>query len=185
MVTEPIQAANLEKIRHRIGYVIQEGGLFPHLTVEQNVTLMAHHLNRPHDQTRETLTRLCRLTHLQTELLKRYPQELSGGQRQRVSLIRALMLDPEVLLLDEPLGALDPMVRASLQEELKSIFQDLGKTVIMVTHDMAEAGYFADSIVLLQKGRIVQQGTLDQLQNEPPEPFVRDFLNAQKGKVAL
>ena len=102
-----------------------------------------------------------------------------------MSLMRALMLQPSVLLLDEPLGALDPMVRARLQEELKEIFQRLQQTTVMVTHDMAEAGFFANLIVLLNEGRVVQSGTLDDLRNRPASTFVSDFLHAQRGLAAI
>jgi osmoprotectant transport system ATP-binding protein len=112
--------------------------------------------------------------------MQRFPGELSGGQRQRVSLMRALMLDPDLLLLDEPLGALDPMIRYSLQRELKGIFDQLGKTVIMVTHDIAEAAHFGDTLALMKEGRIVQQGSLTDLINSPVEDFVGEFITAQR-----
>jgi osmoprotectant transport system ATP-binding protein len=111
--------------------------------------------------------------------------ELSGGQRQRVSLMRALMLSPELLLLDEPLGALDPLVRASLQKDLKEIFTRLGQTVLFVTHDLAEAIYFADHIVLMNEGRIVQKGTITDLRERPADPFVSEFINAQRGIASV
>ena len=176
-----LSAANILELRRRIGYVIQEGGLFAHLTAGQNVLLMANHLKRPSAQMQSRLHELCELTHFPPDGLRRYPVELSGGQRQRVSLMRALMLEPSVLLLDEPFGALDPMVRARLQDELKEIFQRLRQTTVMVTHDMAEAGYLADCIVLLNEGRIVQTGSLDDLRMRPASTFVREFLNAQRG----
>jgi osmoprotectant transport system ATP-binding protein len=110
--------------------------------------------------------------------------ELSGGQRQRVSLMRALMLDPDILLMDEPLGALDPMIRAELQEELKSIFRGLAKTVALVTHDLGEAAFFGDAIVLLHEGRIVQQGQFRDLVERPAEPFVAQFVQAQLCRLA-
>jgi osmoprotectant transport system ATP-binding protein len=172
-------------LRRRIGYVIQEGGLFAHLNAEQNVLLMANHLKQPPGQMQSRLRELCALTHFPENALTRYPVELSGGQRQRVSLMRALMLQPCVLLLDEPLGALDPMVRARLQEELKEIFQRLQQTIVLVTHDMAEAGYFANHIVLLNEGQVVQSGTLDDLRSRPASTFVRDFLHAQRGLAAI
>jgi osmoprotectant transport system ATP-binding protein len=106
---------------------------------------------------------------------------MSGGQRQRVGIMRALMLDPEVLLFDEPLGALDPMVRAQLQDDLKQIFGSLAKTVLLVTHDMAEAARFGDSIALMKDGVIVQRGPIRALLDEPADPFVREFLRAQRG----
>ena len=176
----PVRSNTLAELRRRIGYVIQDGGLFPHLTARRNVLLMAQHLGNPADEMNATLEQLCALTRFPTEALERYPAELSGGQRQRVSLMRALALSPELLLLDEPLGALDPLVRASLQTELKEIFQRLGQTAILVTHDLAEAAYLGDHIVLLNEGRVVQQGTVAQLRDRPADPFVTAFLNAQR-----
>ena len=182
----PVSQNNILTLRRRMGYVIQDGGLFPHLTAVQNVTLMARHLHTlQEDEIQAKLNELCELTRFPQEGLARYAVELSGGQRQRVSLMRALALDPDVLLLDEPLGALDPMVRASLQTELKEIFSRLGKTVILVTHDMAEAGYIADSIVLMREGQIIQQGTLDDLRERPADGFVSEFITAQRSLVQL
>ena len=180
-----VTPTNILSLRRRIGYVIQEGGLFAHLTARQNVLLMANHLKEPVERMETRLLELCELTHLPESALQRYPVELSGGQRQRVSLMRALMLKPSVLLLDEPFGALDPMVRARLQDELKEIFRRLQQTIVMVTHDMAEAGFFADRIVLLNEGRIVQFGTLDDLRTRPATEFVREFLRAQRGVEAV
>jgi osmoprotectant transport system ATP-binding protein len=178
---ETVIQANILRLRRRIGYVIQEGGLFAHLTVRQNILLMAKHLKEPVEQMEPRLLELCKLTHFPEDALRRYPVELSGGQRQRVSLMRALMLKPSVLLLDEPFGALDPMVRARLQDELKEIFKRLQQTIMMVTHDMAEAGFLANRIVLLNEGRVVQSGTLDDLRTRPASEFVGDFLHAQRG----
>src|SRR5215212_503586 len=157
----------IPQIRRRTGYVIQEGGLFPHLTARGNVLLMARHLGRPATDTAPRIRELCELTRFPEKLLDRFPAELSGGQRQRVSLMRALMLSPELLLLDEPLGALDPLVRAALQHDLKEIFSRLGQTVLLVTHDLAEAAYLGDQIVLMNQGRIVQQGTIEDLRQKP------------------
>ncbi len=168
---------------HNIGYVIQEGGLFPHLTARKNVTLVAHYLKWPQNRLESRIQDLGQLVQLENGLLDKYPVQLSGGQRQRISLMRALMLDPEVLLLDEPLGALDPMVRADLQADLRLIFQTLDKTVILVTHDMGEAAYFADQIVLMQNGHIVQQGQLNELLDQPVDPFVTQFINAQRNPL--
>jgi osmoprotectant transport system ATP-binding protein len=117
---------------------------------------------------------------LHEDLLSRFPAELSGGQRQRVALMRALMLDPPTLLLDEPLGALDPLVRHGLQDELREIFARLGKTVIMVTHDMAEAAFFSDRLILMRRGRIIQAGRLEDFQRAPADAFVREFLAAHR-----
>ena len=154
---------NVRLLRRRMGYVVQDGGLFPHLTARSNVTLMARHLDWPRERIKSRCDELTRLVRLPGEMLDRYPAQLSGGQRQRVGLMRALMLDPEVLLLDEPLGALDPITRADLQRDLRSIFRELKKTVVLVTHDLAEAAFFADEVVLLSAGRIVQQGKLRRL----------------------
>src|SRR6266576_4881668 len=176
-----ITPASIEMLRRRIGYVIQEGGLFPHLTARANILLMARHLGKSDEEVRKRLLELCELTRFSEKLLPRYPLELSGGQRQRVSLMRALMLSPELLLLDEPLGALDPLVRASLQKDLKEIFTRLGQTVLFVTHDLAEAIYFADEIVLMNEGRIFQKGTIADLRERPADPFVSEFINAQRG----
>src|SRR5438046_7274271 len=138
---------NIGALRRRVGYVIQEGGLFPHLTARANVLLMARHVEKSHEEMQKRLLELCDLTRFSGSLLLRYPIELSGGQRQRVSLMRALMLSPELLLLDEPLGALDPLVRASLRKDLKEIFACLGQTVLFVTHDLAEAIYVGDEML--------------------------------------
>ena len=127
------------------------------------------------------LSELCTLTRFPETALDRYPLELSGGQRQRISLMRALALSPELLLLDEPLGALDPLVRASLQKDLKEIFARLKQTAILVTHDLAEAAYLGDEIVLMNEGRIVQVGTLEDLRAKPVSAFVTEFINAQRG----
>jgi osmoprotectant transport system ATP-binding protein len=181
---EPITPDNINAIRRRIGYVIQEGGLFPHLTARANVFLMARHVGKSPEEMHTRLLELCELTRFSNNLLPRYPVELSGGQRQRVSLMRALMLSPELLLLDEPLGALDPLVRASLQNDLKDIFARLQQTVLFVTHDLAEAIYFGDQIVLMNEGRIVQKGPVTDLRDKPADLFVSEFINAQR-RVAL
>jgi len=176
---------NINALRRRIGYVIQEGGLFPHLTARSNVLLMARQIGKSEEETYKRLLELSELTRFSENLLPRYPVELSGGQRQRVSLMRALMLSPELLLLDEPLGALDPLVRASLQKDLKEIFARLSQTVLFVTHDLAEASYFADEIVLMNEGRIIQKGTITDLREKPADPFVSEFINAQRGIASV
>jgi len=175
-----ITAENAPEVRRRVGYVIQEGGLFPHLTARANVLLMSRHLGRPQSETNPRLEELCVLSQFPVAALERYPTELSGGQRQRVSLMRALMLSPELLLFDEPLGALDPLVRSALQKDLKEIFTRLEQSVVLVTHDMAEAAYLADEIVLMDQGRIVQRGTAADLRDRPANEFVSDFINAQR-----
>ncbi|MDB5352110.1 MAG: transporter ATP-binding protein [Planctomycetota bacterium] len=171
---------NATQLRRKMGYVIQDGGLFPHLTAHDNVTIMARQLGWDAGRIASRLVELGDLTRFPVDGLGRYPTQLSGGQRQRVSLMRALMLEPDVVLLDEPLGALDPMIRSDLQAELRDIFRSLKKTVVMVTHDLGEAGFLGDSIVLLREGRIVQQGTISDLIHHPAEPFVTQFINAQR-----
>src|ERR1700757_969439 len=178
---EPISPENIDALRGRVGYVIQEGGLFPHLTARANVLLMARHVGKSQDEMQKRILELCELTRFSGNLLSRYPVELSGGQRQRVSLMRALMLSPELLLLDEPLGALDPLVRAALQKDLKEIFARLQQTALLVTHDLAEAAYLGDAIVLMNDGRIAQQGSLADLRERPAGSFVTEFINAQRG----
>ena len=175
-----LTAENILQTRQRMGYVIQEGGLFPHLCVRDNVTVMARYLQREAAWINARLAELADLVQLPRELMQRFPAELSGGQRQRVCLMRALMLDPELLLLDEPLGALDPMIRYKLQQELKAIFDKLGKTVVMVTHDIAEAAFFGHTLALMREGRIVQTGSFRTLVRSPAESFVEEFINAQR-----
>lgn len=176
----PIDPVDNVELRRRVGYVIQDGGLFPHLTARENVLLLSRHLKRSDTEMRGRLEELCALTRFPLDGLSRFPVELSGGQRQRVSLMRALMLSPELLLLDEPLGALDPLVRAALQKDLKAIFARLAQTAVLVTHDLAEAGYLGNEIVLMNKGRIVQKGTIDDLRDDPANEFVTEFINAQR-----
>jgi osmoprotectant transport system ATP-binding protein len=163
--------------------VIQDGGLFPHLTARGNTALVARYLGWDGERIDSRLNELVELTHFPSDGLGRYPAQLSGGQRQRVSLMRALMLDPDVLLMDEPLGALDPMIRSNLQEELRTIYRTLGKTVVMVTHDLAEAGYFGDTIVLMREGRVVQVGSFRDLLDSPADAFVTEFVNAQRSPL--
>ena len=180
---EELRPDNVERLRHRMGYVIQEGGLFPHLTAGRNVALLARFLKRGEDWIAARMATLADLVRIPVELLARHPRDLSGGQRQRIGIMRALMLDPPLLLLDEPLGALDPITRYELQDELKRIFGRLGKTVVLVTHDMNEAAFFGDAIVMMRAGRVVQQGTLDDLLARPADDYVHDFIRAQRSAL--
>jgi osmoprotectant transport system ATP-binding protein len=177
----PMRALDLTALRRRIGYVIQEGGLFPHLTAAENVTLMAGPVGWDHARAARRLDELCALARFPTEALGRYPTELSGGQRQRVGLMRALLLDPDVLLLDEPLGALDPLGRGELRDDLRRIFRALGKTVAVVTHDVAEAAFLGDVVVVMRAGRVVQRGPFAALAAAPADPFVASFLGSAAG----
>ncbi len=177
---EVLLPSTKERLRRRLGYVIQEGGLFPHLTARDNAGLLARWLGWEEARLEERLRELCELTHLEAKLLDRFPAELSGGQRQRVALLRALVLDPQALLLDEPLSALDPLVRADLAIELREIIRGLGKTVLLVTHDLSEAAWFADEVLLLREGRVVQRGPFNDLVERPSDDFVTRFVNAQR-----
>lgn len=181
---ELLSGHSAARLRHRMGYVIQEGGLFPHLSARDNVALLARHLKRPEPRIAERIEVLRTLTRLPEDILARFPGELSGGQRQRVSLMRALMLDPPVLLLDEPMGALDPMIRADLQTDLRAIFDELGKTVVLVTHDLGEAAYLGHELILLSEGQVVQRGSFADLEHSPATPFVTRFLQAHRAPPA-
>jgi osmoprotectant transport system ATP-binding protein len=175
----PVEAATRDGLLARMGYVVQDGGLYPHLTAVDNVALAAEAQRWPRARIAARVAELADLAGLDAAMLRRYPRELSGGQRQRVGLIRALMLDPPILLLDEPLGALDPIVRAELQDQLGRLFARLAKTVVLVTHDIREAARLGHTITLLTAGRVVQQGTFADLAERPAHPFVRQFLTAQ------
>jgi osmoprotectant transport system ATP-binding protein len=169
-----------QSITSELGYVVQEGGLFPHLTAFENVALVAklRGWDAPRIETR--MQELANLMALPTSLLGRYPKQISGGQRQRVGLMRALFLDPDYLILDEPMGALDPVVRAELQRELRKIFGQLNKTVVMVTHDIYEAVYFGHTITLLQEGKVAQHADYRDVLANPANDFVREFVNSQR-----
>ena len=180
-----LQPSNELELRRRVGYVIQSGGLFPHLSSVDNITLAARYLRRDAKWIDGRVDELADLVQLRREVLHRFPTNLSGGQSQRVGLMRALMLDPAVLLLDEPLGALDPMVRHGLQEELRALFERLRKTVVLVTHDMGEAAFFANRLVLMRTGRIVQEGPYRDLATAPAEEFVSEFVRAQRGVYGM
>ncbi len=178
---QALREVEMESARHRVGYVIQQGGLFPNLDVRANVTLVARHLGWSAARIAARFDELLSLVKLPGDIVRRSIDEVSGGQRQRVSLMRALMLDPPLLLLDEPLGALDPMVRSEMQDDLRALFGALGKTVVLVTHDVAECAQLADEVVLLRDGRIEQRGLLAELMAAPEGSFARAFVTAQRG----
>jgi osmoprotectant transport system ATP-binding protein len=176
----PLVRAERLLLRRRVGYVIQDGGLFPHLTARDNLALLPRYLGWHASAIDARATELAALMQLSAGLLGHYPGELSGGQRQRVAVMRALMTDPPALLLDEPLGALDPLVRFELQDQLRQLFTTLGKTVIIVTHDLPEAAFLAPRLLLMRNGRIVQDGNLEDLLEHPADEFVRRFVVAQR-----
>jgi len=167
-------------VRRRIGYVVQGGGLFPHLTARGNVELLPRYLEWDRQRLAARVEALRQLVRLAHEALERFPRQLSGGQAQRVGLMRALALDPEVLLFDEPLGALDPITRGDLQHDLRQAFAELRKTVVLVTHDLAEAAHFADKVAVLRDGRLAQEGTFEELVRAPKDPFVARFVRASR-----
>lgn len=177
---QPVNADSVLSLRRKMGLVLQDGGLFPHLTSRGNISLMAKHLGWNPPKINQRIDELADLTRLPKSALDRYPAAISGGQRQRVAMMRALMLDPPAVLLDEPMGALDPLVRYDLQEDLRTIFRSLKKTVVFVTHDLGEAAFFGDDLILLREGRIVQRGTMSDFVNAPQDEFVTRFLQAQR-----
>ena len=167
-------------LRKKLGYVIQDGGLFPHLTARANVALAGEAFGWDRAAIDARIGELAELVGLDTAQLARFPAELSGGQRQRVGVMRALLRDPQILLFDEPLSALDPVTRLHLAGELRDLFARLGKTVVMVTHSLREAKFFGGKVVLLRDGRIVQSGELADLIERPADPFVTDFIAAEE-----
>lgn len=175
-----MEPATRRRLQLRMGYVIQEGGLFPHLTAGDNIALVARDTGWERGKIAARVEELLELTQIPRVLLSRYPTQLSGGQRQRIALMRALMLDPDVLLLDEPLTALDPMIRSDLQRELRHVFERLRKTVLFVTHDIAEAAYIAGELAIMRAGKVLQRGGLKDLIRNPKDPFVTEFIRAQR-----
>jgi osmoprotectant transport system ATP-binding protein len=175
-----VNASTRALLTRSIGYVVQEGGLYPHLTAYRNVALPAEVQKWPKQRIHARVQELAEMIGFDEAMLQRYPGQLSGGQRQRVGLVRSLVLDPPLLLFDEPLGALDPVVRADLQGQLKTIFTTLRKTVVLVTHDIREAAIFGDTVTLMTAGRVVQRGTFADLALRPTDPFVTTFLQAQQ-----
>ena len=174
-----VSTRNQKKLSSQIAYVIQEGGLFPHFTGRENVALAAQLAGWDKAKISSRMNELCQLVQLDQSFLEQYPKQLSGGQRQRIALMRALMLDPPLVLLDEPLGALDPLVRSELQRELKRIFNQVRKTVIMVTHDIGEGAFFGHTISLFHEGELLQHGGFKSFIKNPASDFVTRFFKAQ------
>ena len=181
---EQIRSFRAEDLRRRMGYAIQSIGLFPHWTVEKNIATVPELLKWKPARIRERVTELLELLGMEPALYRsRFPRQLSGGQQQRVGVARALAADPEVLLMDEPFGALDPITRATLQAEMARIHRLSGKTIVMVTHDIDEALRLATRIVMLDQGRIVQAGTPAQILSQPANDLVADFIG--RGDVGI
>ncbi|SDJ81126.1 ABC transporter ATP-binding protein [Billgrantia gudaonensis] len=174
---QPVRTFDEVTLRRRIGYVIQNTGLFPHWTVARNIGLVPRLLKWPRQRVRERVEELMALLGLpMAEFADKYPRQLSGGQAQRVGVARALAADPEILLMDEPFGALDPITREALQLELLDLQARLHKTIVFVTHDMDEALRLADRLVVMRQGRIVQQGAPVELLHAPADEFVASLL---------
>lgn len=175
-----IQKKNAVELRRKIGYVIQQIGLMPHMTIYENIVLVPKLLGWPEDKQRQTAEDLIKRVDLPLEYLDRYPSELSGGQQQRIGVIRALAADQDIILMDEPFGALDPITRDALQELVKHLQKEMGKTVVFVTHDMDEALKLADRIAIMQEGKVVQFDTPDNILANPANEFVEDFIGEER-----
>ncbi|WP_298832616.1 ABC transporter ATP-binding protein [uncultured Planococcus sp.] len=178
---KPINGMDEVQLRRSIGYVIQRIGLFPHMTISDNVALVPKLLEWPKARKEERVRELLQLVGLDPEIyMDRYPLELSGGQQQRVGVVRALAGDPNIVLMDEPFSALDPISREQLQDELRNLQQTINKTIVFVTHDMDEALKIADSIIVMRDGQVEQTGTPQQLIDDPANEFVRNFIGVER-----
>lgn len=174
-----------EELRRGIGYVLQHHGLFPHFTVAENIAIVPNLLKWSKEKIAKRTEELLEKLQLPNNIAQQYPSELSGGQQQRVGLARALAADPPVLLMDEPLGALDPVTRAGIRREFNSLDELKRKTILMVTHDVHEAFELGDRICLMDKGKIVQIGTAAELLFHPANDFVSTFLKEQRFQLEL
>ena len=177
---ENIMDMNPVKLRRQIGYVIQNIGLMPHMTVKENILMVPKLLKWDQVKLDETAKRMIKLAELPEEFLDRYPSELSGGQQQRIGVVRALAAEQDIILMDEPFGALDPLTRDTLQVMVKELQEELGKTFVFVTHDMDEALKLATRIVIMSKGKIVQVGTPDEILSNPANEFVAQFIGQDR-----
>ncbi|MCJ1909483.1 ABC transporter ATP-binding protein [Planococcus ruber] len=178
---KPITDLEEVELRRKIGYVIQRIGLFPHMTIKENASLVPKLLGWPKEKTASRIQELMELTGLDPDTyLERYPLELSGGQQQRVGVVRALAGDPNIILMDEPFSALDPISREQLQDELRNLQQTIQKTIVFVTHDMDEALKIADTIVVMRKGQVEQIGSPAEILGNPANDFVRSFIGVER-----
>ncbi|WP_083273959.1 ABC transporter ATP-binding protein [Exiguobacterium aurantiacum] len=173
---------DIYELRRNIGYVLQQIALFPHLTVEENIAVVPDLLKWPKTKTKDRVTELMKIAGLDPVLRSKKPPELSGGQQQRVGVLRALAADPEVILMDEPFSALDPISRAQLQDDIKRLNDELGKTILFVTHDIEEAMKLGDRIALMRDGKLVIVGTPDEIRASD-DPFVLDFTQHGRGEA--
>ncbi|PTF79911.1 betaine/proline/choline family ABC transporter ATP-binding protein [Staphylococcus chromogenes] len=175
-----VRQMNPVQLRRSIGYVIQQIGLMPHMTVRENIVLVPKLLKWSQEKKDAKARELIKLVDLPEEYLDRYPSELSGGQQQRIGVIRALAAEQDIILMDEPFGALDPITRDTLQDLVKKLQQKLGKTFIFVTHDMDEAIKLADKICIMSYGKVIQYDTPDNILRHPANDFVRDFIGQNR-----
>lgn len=178
---EPIDYENLPALRKKMGYAVQGGGLFPHMSVYENITVMAKLKGWDDERIAERANYVIDLVDLDKELLERFPHELSGGQQQRVSLCRAMMLNPSLLLLDEPFSALDPLTKDYIHEEFLNLQKAESRAILLVTHDMAEAVKLAENIVILKNGQVVQSGAVDTILNAPADEYVAGLISRHDG----
>ncbi|MCE5032852.1 betaine/proline/choline family ABC transporter ATP-binding protein [Staphylococcus cohnii] len=175
-----VRKMNAVELRRKIGYVIQQIGLMPHMTIKENIVLVPKLLKWSDEKKEKKAKELIKLVDLPEEYLDRYPSQLSGGQQQRIGVVRALAAEQDVILMDEPFGALDPITRDTLQDLVKELQQKLGKTFIFVTHDMDEAIKLADKICIMSEGKVVQFDTPDNILRHPANDFVRDFIGQNR-----
>lgn len=175
-----IRQMNAVELRRSIGYVIQQIGLMPHMTVKDNIVLLPKLLKWSQEKKDQKAKELIRLVDLPEDYLNRYPSELSGGQQQRIGVVRALAAEQDIILMDEPFGALDPITRDTLQDLVKKLQKQLGKTFIFVTHDMDEAIKLADKICIMSEGKVIQYDTPDNILRQPANDFVRDFIGQNR-----
>ena len=173
---QDIQKLNAVELRRKIGYVIQSIGLMPHMTIRENITLVQKLLKVDQQKQQTTAEKMIDLVELPREMLDRYPSELSGGQQQRIGVVRALAADQDIILMDEPFGALDPITRDSLQDLVKDLQERLGKTIVFVTHDMDEALKLANRIAIMSEGRVVQFDTPENILRNPANKFVEELI---------
>ena len=176
----PIEDWNVIELRRGIGYVIQSTGLFPHLNIEKNIAYVLEIMGTDEMARKKRAAELIELVGLDVTFLSKLPRELSGGQKQRVGVARALAADPELILMDEPFGAVDALVRKNLQDEVKKLFKDLNKTIVFVTHDIEEAFHMATRVVLLNKGKVEQEGTKEDLIFRPKNDYVAGFFGCRQ-----
>ncbi len=176
---KPIDYQRLPELRLRLGYAVQGTGLFPHLTVEANITLLARLIKWDAERIKARTEELMELVNLPLSYVQRYPHELSGGEQQRVGLCRAMILNPQVFLLDEPFGALDPITRNEIQREFLHLQRSEARTIILVTHDLREALKLAQRLVIMDRGHLVQHGTCAEILESPANGFVRSFFRSQ------